>query len=1085
MLSGGAVAGTLYVDANSDGRQNAGEAVLAGRTVFVDANRDAAWDNGELSVASDAAGHYQFAGLAAGSYPLGQVEPAGWKRMPALYQALIPVAAVTDGVTTRVDLGSAAVTSTLAVDGTTGPVTFQVGVSDYHHPLARQADGKLLVATFLSDSLSAGPKSALARYNADGTPDVTFGQGGTAVVPAAIEAMAVAADGRILVAGGLDYSQYAAIRLLPDGTPDPSFGTAGRSALLFGSSAGSVLGANALALSPNGSVVVVGSGGYDVTSRLTAVSRVTAGGDLDPTFGTGGTVRVSVPGYGTDGSAVAVAADGGVYVAGTYYGSTTIGGFLSRLTPYGDTDPVPYGGWQVLAPASHTVYGWSAILTDAATGKVTVAGSGYAAGRPTLDAARYSPLGEPDVTFGTAGVTTAVLPGTFPVYDGAPAAVVATDPLSRIVIGAIAVNDVNAGLVNLVRLTPAGRLDGTFGVGGFGQVSLSGGSDVPASLTANADGTVDAICVANDNHAIVGVRLATPARAGSIAGTVFADANGNGTADVGDAGVAGRTVYLDANNDGARESGEPTTATGTAGGFAFGGLSAGTYAVRQVLPAGYRQTTKAASVAVAAGAAVTGVALGTNDARPTGSAGGPYAVAEGGTVTLSAAASVPPAGGSIAKVEWDGANYTGATFVVTATGTTVTFAAAGMDGPAVVSVGLRVTDDAGNVSLTRAVVDLTDAPPTGTFAAGPAVAPGQPATVAFSTVTDPSPADIAAGFTYGYDFNDDGTIDLTTTAATAAVPAAYLLTAGAHTVRGRVSDRDGGHTDYLTTVTVVATPTPTPTPTPTATKLPGTTIGTAGSYKSSGNTAAKATDGSLSTYFDAPTASGAWVGLDLGSARAVTSVAFAPRSGFASRTVGGVVQASADPTFATGVVTAYAIKSAPTAGTLTTVAVSVPTAYRYWRYLGPANAYCDVAEFQLFGPAVARLAATTIGTAGSYNGGGNTIVKATDGSLSTYFDAPTASGAWVGLDLGAAKSVTQIKFAPRSGYASRMVGGVFQASNDATFATGTTTVYTVTATPASGTLTTVGVNVVTPYRYWRYVGPAGSYCDIAEFQLFG
>ena len=136
-------------------------------------------------------------------------------------------------------------------------------------------------------------------------------------------------------------------------------------------------------------------------------------------------------------------------------------------------------------------------------------------------------------------------------------------------------------------------------------------------------------------------------------------------------------------------------------------------------------------------------------------------------------------------------------------------------------------------------------------------------------------------------------------------------------------------------------------------------------------------------------------------------------------------------------------------------------------------------------PAAARLTGKTIGTAGSYQNKGNVAAKATDGSLSTYFDAATASGAYVGYDLGSAKKVTQIKFAPRSGYASRMVGGVFQASNSSTFATGVVTVYTVGTAPASGSLTTVSPTTTTAYRYWRYVGPANSYCDVAEFELFG
>ncbi len=66
-----------------------------------------------------------------------------------------------------------------------------------------------------------------------------------------------------------------------------------------------------------------------------------------------------------------------------------------------------------------------------------------------------------------------------------------------------------------------------------------------------------------------------------------------------------------------------------------------------------------------------------------------------------------------------------------------------------------------------------------------------------------------------------------------------------------------------------------------------------------------------------------------------------------------------------------------------------------------------------------------------------------------------------------------------------MLGGTLQASNSGNFSTGVVTVYTVAARPAVGHLTTIAVSLSTAYRYWRYAGPAGSYGDIAELQLFG
>ncbi len=276
--------------------------------------------------------------------------------------------------------------------------------------------------------------------------------------------------------------------------------------------------------------------------------------------------------------------------------------------------------------------------------------------------------------------------------------------------------------------------------------------------------------------------------------------------------------------------------------------------------------------------------------------------------------------------------------------------------------------------------------------------------------------------------------------------------------------------------------------TTTGTKLTGSAIGTSGSYQNDGNTIAKALDGNLSTFFDGPTANGNTVGLDLGAPATITQIKYSSRSGWVSRMNGGYFQASNSSTFASGDVTLYTIPSNanPSSTALTTQNVSVGSTYRYVRYVSPSGSYGDVGEVQFYGTAgvaKTKLTGTTIGTSGSYQNNGNTIAKATDGNLSTYFDGPTANGNYVGLDLGSAKVIAQISYAPRSTYASRMVGGVFQASNSSSFSS-PVTLYTVSATPAVGSLTTVSLTNSTAYRYVRYLSPTGSYGNVAEIQFF-
>ena len=180
-------------------------------------------------------------------------------------------------------------------------------------------------------------------------------------------------------------------------------------------------------------------------------------------------------------------------------------------------------------------------------------------------------------------------------------------------------------------------------------------------------------------------------------------------------------------------------------------------------------------------------------------------------------------------------------------------------------------------------------------------------------------------------------------------------------------------------------------------KITGTPFGTPGSYNNSGNTYLKALDGNTGTYFDAPApGNGDFVGID--RAYAVASQArFVPRAGFAYRMVGGKFQGSAD-----GVtyVDLAAITQAPAAGQYTTLGFAQPAPYRFLRYLSPNGSYGDIAELEFDGSA-GKIGGTPFGTPGSYNNSGSTFLKAFDGSVGTFFDAPApGNGDFAGIDQG-------------------------------------------------------------------------------------
>jgi hypothetical protein len=134
-----------------------------------------------------------------------------------------------------------------------------------------------------------------------------------------------------------------------------------------------------------------------------------------------------------------------------------------------------------------------------------------------------------------------------------------------------------------------------------------------------------------------------------------------------------------------------------------------------------------------------------------------------------------------------------------------------------------------------------------------------------------------------------------------------------------------------------------------------------------------------------------------------------------------------------------------------------------------------------------QLYGTIIGTDGSWINAGLTKETVFDGSMQNYFDAPEEVG-WAGLDLGEGVKavITQVRYAPRADYSSRMVGGIIQGSNTADFSSGVTDLFTIVDEPPSDTFTTQNINHTTPFRYVRYLGPADNgYGNVSEVQIFG
>jgi uncharacterized delta-60 repeat protein len=365
--------------------------------------------------------------------------------------------------------------------GTGGKVTTTLGLTDAEaYDLARQPDGKLLAAG--ASSNGSNDDFALARYNPNGSLDTSFGSGGkvaTAFGPSQDGANAIVSqpDGKLVAAGyslnGANYD-FALARYNADGSLDTSFGSGGKVTTAIGSGNDSAF---ALALQPDGKLVAAGDS-FNGVDRDFALARYNVNGSLDTSFGSGGKVTTWI-GSGNDSTyALAVQPDGKLVAGGSNLQGTQSVVALARFNPNGSLDSgFGTGGKVATAFAS---YAYASALALQLDGKLVVAGTGSTGSQQVFALARYNQDGSLDTGFGSGGkVTTAI--GT---HDGVEG--VALQPDGKLVAAGYA-RAGSADVFALARYNQDGSLDTSFGSGG--KITTAIGSDDDASaLVLQPDG---------------------------------------------------------------------------------------------------------------------------------------------------------------------------------------------------------------------------------------------------------------------------------------------------------------------------------------------------------------------------------------------------------------------------------------------------------------------------------------------------------------------------------------------------------------------------------------------------------------------
>ena len=463
----GAQTGTVTVYRSSDYAQATGYLiVLAGPLTIASINPSAASEGGRITINGTGFSGYMDVYFGGGAYA------SEYANSSTELEVTVPSGAQTGTVTVERSSDAARATSTgiltvlnscagAAVAVTpAGPITlasggsqtltaqatlplFRSGFDGEIYAVAQQPDGKLLAGGYFSTyNREAG--RMLVRLNTNGTRDNTFALTGSGFNNT-IMAVAVQPNGKVLV-GGYFYeyngtSREHIARLNADGTLDNTFAVG----------TGFNGGVQALVLQPDGKVLVVGSFyTYNGTARE-RIARLNADGTLDNTFAVGTGLNGAV-------NTLALQPDGKVLVAGNFASyNGTASERIVRLNANGTLD-------NTFAVGTGFNGGVQALVLQP-DGKVLV-GGGFSTynGTSRNNIARLNANGTLDNTFAVGtGLDDLV-------YS------LAVQPDGKVLVGGsfASYNSDAAAPDGLLRLTTTGTLDNTFNSGGRGLTGRTG-----------------------------------------------------------------------------------------------------------------------------------------------------------------------------------------------------------------------------------------------------------------------------------------------------------------------------------------------------------------------------------------------------------------------------------------------------------------------------------------------------------------------------------------------------------------------------------------------------------------------------------
>ncbi len=232
--------------------------------------------------------------------------------------------------------------------GTNGFTQFQFPGAIYAwlNAVALQEDGKILVGG--EEGIVDNAPSFVARFNADGTPDVAFGNDGVFIFRSIITpygrviSLKSLPQGKILAygtLGGIGGDPLLLYRLNDDGSLDTSFGTNGYVYDHFGPQYDI---ATDMDIQSDGKIVITGFTAADWERPRVFVMRYNADGMRDTGFATNGLYIINSQYQNSQSNTIHIQSDGKIIFGGGIYNDVTYNPFIGRLHIDG-TEDITFG----------------------------------------------------------------------------------------------------------------------------------------------------------------------------------------------------------------------------------------------------------------------------------------------------------------------------------------------------------------------------------------------------------------------------------------------------------------------------------------------------------------------------------------------------------------------------------------------------------------------------------------------------------------------------------------------------------------------------------------------------------------------